>query len=279
SNPSKLHACDPEIDRTFHRLLRSPKSSEVVNSSSYKSSVFASDSSILISNSADFDFNIVNYDSGFFVDTSQFSLDNMVDNNKTLKELTTPNIMCQPWCEDPHKHLKEFHSARNLISNMAESLEIPTTTPFRQQQPMQFVQQNSLEDLVKQMATSNIHFEQNVAATIQDLQTQIGQFTTIVTQLCRILDIARTNIVGVMEVIAVQPPLPYIVHSLQPLVITANKLQVEQKERLLLGLINPNLIKKQTLIIGPYKLLPLSHHSEIQSLHPFDEALNHNETP
>ncbi|RDY03859.1 hypothetical protein CR513_12501, partial [Mucuna pruriens] len=66
-------------------------------------------------------------------------LDNMVDINKTLKELATLDIMCQPWCiryskleqaqsyelksrlihlfpkfhglacEDPHKHLKEFH--------------------------------------------------------------------------------------------------------------------------------------------------------------------------
>ncbi|RDX89646.1 hypothetical protein CR513_28600, partial [Mucuna pruriens] len=36
-------------------------------------------------------------------------LDNMVDNYRTLKELATHDIMCQPWCEDPHKYLKEFH--------------------------------------------------------------------------------------------------------------------------------------------------------------------------
>ncbi|RDX99054.1 hypothetical protein CR513_17945, partial [Mucuna pruriens] len=72
----------------------------------------------------------------------------MVDNIKTLKELATLDIMCQPWCiqypkleqgqsyelkselvlllpkfhglavEDPHKHFKESHGARNLISNM-----------------------------------------------------------------------------------------------------------------------------------------------------------------
>jgi len=31
-----------------------------------------------------------------------------------------------------------------------------------------------LEELIKQMATSNIQFQQNVSATIQDLYTQIG---------------------------------------------------------------------------------------------------------
>ncbi|RDX81957.1 hypothetical protein CR513_37306, partial [Mucuna pruriens] len=66
-------------------------------------------------------------------------LNNMADNNKSLKELATPNVMYQPWCiqylefeqaksyelnsglihllpkfhrligENPHKHLKEFH--------------------------------------------------------------------------------------------------------------------------------------------------------------------------
>ncbi|RDX80303.1 hypothetical protein CR513_39168, partial [Mucuna pruriens] len=113
SNLGKLHACDLEIDRTFHSLLRSPRSSEVVNNA--------------------------NSDSNFGIDTFKFSMDNMADNNKTLKELVTPNVMCQPWCilyreleqaqsyelkfglihlllkfhglagEDPHKHLKEFH--------------------------------------------------------------------------------------------------------------------------------------------------------------------------
>ncbi|RDX69695.1 hypothetical protein CR513_51148, partial [Mucuna pruriens] len=55
--------------------------------------------------------------------------------------------------------------------------------PFRPQQPMQPVQQSSLEELVKQMATNNIQFQENVSATIQDLQTQIGQLATIVNQL------------------------------------------------------------------------------------------------
>ncbi|RDX81337.1 hypothetical protein CR513_37995, partial [Mucuna pruriens] len=114
--------------QTFHRLIRSSKSS-----------VVAFDSSILKSNNGDFDFDISNFDYNFGVCISQVSLDNMADNNRTLKELATPNIMCQPWCiqypkleqaqsyelksglihlllkfhgfvgEDHHKHLKEFH--------------------------------------------------------------------------------------------------------------------------------------------------------------------------
>ncbi|RDX89732.1 hypothetical protein CR513_28509, partial [Mucuna pruriens] len=70
SNPDKLHACDSEIDRTFHKLLRSLRSSEIVNSSSHKSNVFASDFGILIFNIVDFDFNIANSNSDFGVDTS-----------------------------------------------------------------------------------------------------------------------------------------------------------------------------------------------------------------
>ncbi|RDX65763.1 hypothetical protein CR513_55551, partial [Mucuna pruriens] len=72
--------------------------------------------------------------------------------------------------KDSHKHLKEFHGARNLISNMV-GLEV--------------------------------------------------------------VEIANANIVGVVEVVAVQPPLPSIVQLLQPPIITANKLQAEQKERML----------------------------------------------
>ena len=36
---------------------------------------------------------------------------------------------------------------------------------------------------MKQIATSNIQFQQNVSATIQDLQTQIGQLATTINQL------------------------------------------------------------------------------------------------
>ncbi|RDX87273.1 hypothetical protein CR513_31291, partial [Mucuna pruriens] len=55
----------------------------------------------------------------FVVSISQFSVDNMVENNKTLKELTTLDlklglIHLLPKfhglaCEDHHNHLKEFH--------------------------------------------------------------------------------------------------------------------------------------------------------------------------
>ncbi|RDX95248.1 hypothetical protein CR513_22257, partial [Mucuna pruriens] len=48
-----------------------------------------------------------------------------------------------------------------------------------------------------------------------------------------VVDIASGNIVGVVKVLAIQPTLPSIVQPLQPLIIIVNKLQAEQKERLL----------------------------------------------
>jgi len=70
-------------------------------------------------------------------DSEKNSVDIMADNNRTLQELATPDVVYQPWCiqyletevsyelksglihllstfhglagEDPHKHLKEFH--------------------------------------------------------------------------------------------------------------------------------------------------------------------------
>ncbi|RDX76528.1 hypothetical protein CR513_43469, partial [Mucuna pruriens] len=128
-------------NRTFHRLIRNCRSSKLANSSAFAfdsaSSAFASDPT----NSADFDFDLANsgYDSDFGVGISQFSLDNMANNDRILKELATPNVMDQPWCiqyleleqaqsyvlkyglihllpkfhglagEDPHKYLQEFH--------------------------------------------------------------------------------------------------------------------------------------------------------------------------
>ncbi|RDX84732.1 Retrovirus-related Pol polyprotein from transposon 17.6, partial [Mucuna pruriens] len=109
--------------------------------SNFASSAFAFD----LANSVDFDFDLGNYgsgsgfDSNFGIGISQFSLDNMDNNDRTLKELATPDVMYQPWCiqypelqqaqsyelksrlihllpkfhglsgEDPHKHFKEFH--------------------------------------------------------------------------------------------------------------------------------------------------------------------------
>ncbi|RDX63107.1 hypothetical protein CR513_58501, partial [Mucuna pruriens] len=129
SNPGILHAYDPEINSTFHRLIRSPRNSEVVNNS-HNGSTFASDSVVLKSNNANFDFDPTIFDCDLGVCISKFILDNMVHNNRTLKELATLDIMCQPLLihlmpkfhgligEDPHKHFKEFRGARNLIYDM-----------------------------------------------------------------------------------------------------------------------------------------------------------------
>ncbi|RDX93479.1 hypothetical protein CR513_24248, partial [Mucuna pruriens] len=150
TTPSKLirvvicGAIDLQIGQS--RFIRSHKSSKVANSST-----FASDSVVLKYDNANFDYDLSYFDSDLSVCISKFILDNMVDNYKTLKELTTLDIMYQPWCirypeleqaqsyelkfgsiyllpkfhglvdENPHKHLKEFHGARNLIFNMTRS--------------------------------------------------------------------------------------------------------------------------------------------------------------
>ena len=41
----------------------------------------------------------------------------------------------------------------------------------------------SLKELMKQIATNNIQFQQNVSGTIQELHTQIGQLATTVKQM------------------------------------------------------------------------------------------------
>ncbi|RDX61320.1 hypothetical protein CR513_60463, partial [Mucuna pruriens] len=99
SNPSKLYAYDPKIDRTFHRLIRSPMSDKC----------FASDLGVLKFDSGDFDFDfdMANFYSNIGVSISKFSLDNMLDNNCTLKELATPDVMCQP-CELEHAQSYEL---------------------------------------------------------------------------------------------------------------------------------------------------------------------------
>ncbi|RDX67964.1 hypothetical protein CR513_53104, partial [Mucuna pruriens] len=85
SSSEPLHAFDLEIERTLHRLRKN---------------------------------------SNFTTDKSNFSehqeVGSMENNDRTLKELATPNVVYQLWCiqclpleptqsEDPHKHLKEFH--------------------------------------------------------------------------------------------------------------------------------------------------------------------------
>ncbi|RDY08766.1 hypothetical protein CR513_06973, partial [Mucuna pruriens] len=80
SNLDKLHTYDLEIDRTFHRLIRSPRISEVANNS-HRSSAFTY-FSVPEPNSGDFDSNIANFDYDLF--------HGLVS-------------------DDPDKHLKEFH--------------------------------------------------------------------------------------------------------------------------------------------------------------------------
>ncbi|RDY12959.1 hypothetical protein CR513_02181, partial [Mucuna pruriens] len=48
---------------------------------------------------------------------------------------------------------------------------------------MQPIQQSSLEELVKKMTMNNIQLQENMSATMQDLQTRIGQLATSVNQL------------------------------------------------------------------------------------------------
>ncbi|RDX97253.1 hypothetical protein CR513_19993, partial [Mucuna pruriens] len=99
SNLGKLHVYYAKIDKTFHKLIRSPKNSEVA-SNSHMSSDFASNFDIANSNSditnSNFDLGVPNPD--FAISISQFSMDNMVNNTRTLKESGTVDVMYQSWC-------------------------------------------------------------------------------------------------------------------------------------------------------------------------------------
>ncbi|RDX84278.1 hypothetical protein CR513_34689, partial [Mucuna pruriens] len=123
SSTNPLYAFDPKIERTLRRL-RKARNLVVHNSIGANS----------IINSNQFSINI--YVSSF----SHFTEPGQMDNNdRTLKELATLDVVYQPWCiqypqlepaqtyelksglihllpkfhglagEDPHKHLKEFH--------------------------------------------------------------------------------------------------------------------------------------------------------------------------
>ncbi|RDX58536.1 hypothetical protein CR513_62140, partial [Mucuna pruriens] len=142
SNHGNFHSYDLDIDKTFHRFLRNSKSNEVVNSRSLNCSVlafdsmsssFASDSASSscasdLANNVDSNFDLgsssAGFDSNFGVSISQFSLENMENNDRTLKELATPDINLGAFDilnwnklshfhdlagEDPHKHFKEFY--------------------------------------------------------------------------------------------------------------------------------------------------------------------------
>ncbi|RDY00200.1 hypothetical protein CR513_16648, partial [Mucuna pruriens] len=142
----------------------------------------------------------------------------------------------ETWSQDRKKfidqgNIQQFGNTGSPITKIVNERYEPLP-PFRPQQPMQPIQESSLEDLVKQMTMNNIQFQQNVFATMQDLQTQISQLAT--------------------TVVAVQPPLSSMVQPLHALVITANKLQVEQKEKLSqdlkkLGDFYEHLVKHSTL--------------------------------
>ncbi|RDX62507.1 hypothetical protein CR513_59151, partial [Mucuna pruriens] len=75
------------------------------------------------------------------------------------------------------------------------------------------------------MVTNNIQFQENVSTTIQDLQIEIGQLATMVNQLCRSYRYFRSY--SSANSIAIHGA------AIVALVITTNKLQVEQKEKLL----------------------------------------------
>ncbi|RDX61121.1 hypothetical protein CR513_60673, partial [Mucuna pruriens] len=226
SNLGKLHAYNPTIDRIFHRLIRSPRNSELANNS-HNSSAFGSDSTILKFDNVDFDSNLdphkhlkefhgaQNLISNMPGNTQQFSVRgsvaSIVVNEIRLKnkinELTSlvrqlaigqhhlsPLVRVCSICAsiehliDACSTLQEiepnnakvvammggqqygFHPTQNVPQNHQRYQSPP---PFRQQYPIQ-------HDLVKQMATSNIQFQQNMTLTILDVQTHIGQLATTV---------------------------------------------------------------------------------------------------
>ncbi|RDX99218.1 hypothetical protein CR513_17765, partial [Mucuna pruriens] len=123
SSTDPLYTFDPEIEKTLHRL-RKARNLVVNNSRSFDSVI----------NSNQWCTNNSVASSNIFAEPRQ-----MENNDRTLKELATPDVVYQPWCiqypqlepaqtyelksglihllpkfhglagEDPHKHLKEFH--------------------------------------------------------------------------------------------------------------------------------------------------------------------------
>ncbi|RDX78319.1 hypothetical protein CR513_41420, partial [Mucuna pruriens] len=184
---------DLEIDRTFHRLLRSPRSRKLVNSSSLNSCAIASniansgsDFDFDHASSVDYDFDIAISNSHFGICISQFSLDNMDNNDRTLKERTTPDIMHQPWC------------IRYLKWEQAQSYELKTRLTHllpkfhglasnTQQFGVTGFAASIIVNEVVAIAIGQHHINtsvrENVSTTSQNLQTEIGQLVTTVNQL------------------------------------------------------------------------------------------------
>ncbi|RDY10461.1 hypothetical protein CR513_05019, partial [Mucuna pruriens] len=123
SSIDPLYAFDPEIELTLRRL-RKIRNAAVNTSSSSDSTVNSN----------------LSYTNSFVSSSNVFAEPGQMENNdRTLKELATPDVVYQPWCiqypqlepaqtyelksglihllpkfhglagEDPHKHLKEFH--------------------------------------------------------------------------------------------------------------------------------------------------------------------------
>ncbi|RDX72757.1 hypothetical protein CR513_47715, partial [Mucuna pruriens] len=118
-----LHAFDPEIKRTLHRLRKVRHTVKLDSNSS--NSIWSFENS-----------NFTTDESNFLEHQEAGSMEN---NDRTLKELATSDVVYQPWCiqcpplelaqsyelktslihllpkfhglagEDPYKHLKEFH--------------------------------------------------------------------------------------------------------------------------------------------------------------------------
>ncbi|XP_061355838.1 uncharacterized protein LOC133300333 [Gastrolobium bilobum] len=78
-----------------------------------------------------------------------------------------------------------YQQKQQFIPQQRQNFQQPAPQQLQQQPPVQ--QQNSvsgpfLEDLMKQMATNNLEFQQRTESTIQNLQTQIGQLATSMNQ-------------------------------------------------------------------------------------------------
>ncbi|RDX98033.1 hypothetical protein CR513_19113, partial [Mucuna pruriens] len=180
-------------DRTFHRLLRSLRSSEVVNSCA-----IASDLANIVNFGSYFDSNPANItpdleiDCDFDIVNSDFGLDNMANIDTTLKELVTPDrleskiieltFLIKQLAIGQH-HISPPVRVCGICAFVEYSTDVYPTLqeiePQRYQPPPSFKQQQPMQP----MAMNNIQFQENVFATSQNLQTQVGQLATTMNQL------------------------------------------------------------------------------------------------
>lgn len=72
-----------------------------------------------------------------------------------------------------------------MQSQQSQQQAGPSRPPFQKQPqgPATITSEPTLEDLMKQMATNNIQFQQRTEASIQSLETQIGQLASTLSQL------------------------------------------------------------------------------------------------